>query len=86
MSELEIVDYIANQKSLNIDGSYLKNIDIQSQIRKFKWKEVMRFMKTNPHILMQLLSLNEVINQNVPKKDEDFNIINLQVQKNQKEI
>ena len=36
-------------------------------------------MKTNPHILMQLLSLNEVINQNVPKKDEDLNIINLQV-------
>ena len=28
MSELEIVDYIANKKSLNVENSYMKNIDI----------------------------------------------------------
>lgn len=42
-------------------GEYLKAKQIEPKpesIKKFKWREVLKFMKMNPHVLMQLLNLN----------------------------
>ena len=41
-------------------SQYLKNSDIEYQIRRYKWKEVIKFMQANPHLLMQLLTINKI--------------------------
>lgn len=44
---------------LDAKGMLLKGDDFQAQIKQYKWREVMKFMQGNPHILVQLLSFND---------------------------
>ena len=49
MTDEDICGYLANKGMPNSDES----------VKQYKWREVMRFMQTNPHVMMQLLNMNE---------------------------
>lgn len=49
-------------------------MDIKRQVKTFKWKEVMAFMKANPAILNQYLQINEVSDSYLDERLESFNV------------
>lgn len=43
--------------------------ELAKTVAQFKWREVMKFMEANPHVLMQLLSYIETESKEFPKKE-----------------
>ena len=60
MSDQQIASYLINLERQNIKDKIYDNMDMKRQIKTFKCKEVMAFMKANPAILNQFLQINQV--------------------------
>lgn len=43
--------------------------ELAKTVAQFKWREVMKFMETNPHVLIQLLSYIERESNEFSKKE-----------------
>ena len=55
MNDQQIASYLQNLEKQNIKDKIYHNMDIKRQVKTFKWKEVMAFMKANPAILSKYL-------------------------------
>lgn len=60
MNDTQIATYLENLDTQNIKDKIYHGMDMARQIKTFKWKEVMAFMKANPNILTSYLYIHAI--------------------------